>query len=74
MLAMYGFHTDNSFWKKKYILEKEIILNDFVSFIKTVLKFVFSKKATNFDEIFTVDLTLTKAISYKKGIKNGAAR
>ena len=46
-------------YEKKNILEKEIILNDFVSFIKTVLKFVFSKKATNFDEIFTVDLTLT---------------
>ena len=36
--------------------------------------FVFSKKAIKICELFAVDLTLTKAISYKKGIKNGAAR
>ena len=32
----------------------------FVAVHTTYLKFMFSKKATKIDEIFTVDLTLTK--------------
>ena len=33
------------------------------------LKFMFSKKATKIDEIFTVDLTFTKYISVKSTVK-----
>ena len=43
------------------LVQKIVITLDLIpDFLACVVKFMFSKKATKIDQIFTIDLTLTK--------------
>ena len=42
-------------WREKFLVQNEIC---------TYIKFMFSKKATKIDEIFTIDLTLCSNVNY----------